>query len=126
MSLKYPVAEWPRIWFWLCMGISFLGKSFVLVVVFPRKNFQGRILEVFLVLFPKCSFSTQKWRSRKFSIHRRTRQICLCICLAMKAPKKETIQGVLGVGDRYCSFFCHSGLVLFSVQIFCLLAKIYS
>lgn len=53
-------------------GNSFPGKSFVVVVVFPRKNFEGRILEFFWVLFPKCSFSTQESRSRKFGMHRRT------------------------------------------------------
>lgn len=85
---------------------NFLGKSFVVVVVFPRKNFEGRILEFFLVLFPKCSFSTQEWRGRKFSILQKdfvrsvyALEICLCIGLAMKAPKIETTRCVEGWGQ---------------------------
>lgn len=110
---------------WLSMGISFSGKSFVLVVVFPRKNFEGRILEV-LVLFPKCSFSTQKMEEQEITYTEGLVRSVQVFVWAMKTPKKETIQGVLGLKVRYCSFFCHSGLVLFNVQIFCLLAKIYS
>ena len=104
-SLKYPVTEVTKDLVLVKYG-NFLGKSFVVVVVFPRKNFEGRILEFFLVLFPKCSFSTQEWRGRKFSILQKdfvrsvyALEICLCIGLAMKAPKIETTRCVEGWGQ---------------------------